>query len=389
MQKKFYTKRQHYVPRFLLRNFSPDGRSISMLVLKTGKRVAGASLAGQCYGDYFYGDDGSMELAFGQEEAFVSALLKDTTINGLNQLNAEQLGKLRQFVHWQRARTQGMVDQLNCRTNTIFKSIMKEIMQNNQNLEFSPEDLDLVEMKLTNPQNDAIYYAAGALPLMFDMMVKFIIAPKGAEFIISDHPVTACNQFVENNSWLSRRRGWTGLAIKGLQLFMPISPFVSMAVYDSSTYNFGSPKSVICHAGKLDISRLNRLQAINAVSCIYFSEKFYQEELDIICSQRVEHRPARETEVSMGPLIWNSDGTGRQKMAITGVDLRIQGGFSFVRILDKKTYRKYDSDILPIRNKQLLELARRFSAHLDRKVEEGRAKRGHGDRPDGPPVSDP
>lgn len=375
MQKKFDTKRQHYVPRFLLRNFSPDGRSISMLVLKTGKRVAGASLAGQCYGDYFYGDDGVMELAFGQEEAAVSALLKDSSPNGLNQLSADQLGKLRQFVYWQRVRTQGMVDQLNSQTNTMIKSVMKELIRNNRIREFSPEDLDLVEIRLANPQNEAIYHAAGALPLISDMNVKFIIAPKGMEFIISDHPVVACNQFVESNFWLSRRRGWTGLARKGLQFFMPISPSLSMAIYDSTAYEFGSPKNLICFAGKLDVARLNRLQAINAVSCIYFSEGFCQAELDTVQAQRSEHRPVRETELRMGPRIRNSEGTSRQKIIMTGVDLRIQGGFSFVRVLDRKTYRTYDSDMLPIRNVQLLEFARQFSDYLDRKVEEGRTKR--------------
>lgn len=374
MQKKFDTKRQHYVPRFLLRNFSPDGRSVSMLILKTGKRVAGASLAGQCYGDYFYGDDGVMERAFGQEEAAVSALLKDTTASGLTQLSEKQLGKLREFVYWQRTRTQGMVDQLNSQCETMTKSIMKEVISNKNIVGLSVSDLDLVKIKLANPQSIALYHSACALPLIFDMMLKFVVAPKGTEFVISDHPVVACNQFVENNRWLSRRPGWTGLATKGLQFFMPISPSVSIVVYDPSTYELGSPKSLICTAGKLDISRLNRLQVVNAVSCIYFSGEFSQGDLDSLGSERFIHKPARETETSIGPLIKNNDGTTRKKIVLTGVDLRIQGGLSFVRTLDTKTYKSYDSNILPIRNEHLLETARTFSDYLDRKVEEERAK---------------
>ena len=34
-----------------------DGRSVALLVLKTGQRISGASIKSQCYEDYFYGDD--------------------------------------------------------------------------------------------------------------------------------------------------------------------------------------------------------------------------------------------------------------------------------------------------------------------------------------------
>lgn len=67
------TKRQHYVPRMLLRNFTKDGKRISLIV--DGKRIDGASIGKQCYGDYFYGSDNVMEKSFSDSEAKMLAFL--------------------------------------------------------------------------------------------------------------------------------------------------------------------------------------------------------------------------------------------------------------------------------------------------------------------------
>ena len=61
-------KRQHYVPRFLLKNFSADKRRIALEVLATGRRVDDAQLKAQCYRDYFYGKDEVLENAFAKLE---------------------------------------------------------------------------------------------------------------------------------------------------------------------------------------------------------------------------------------------------------------------------------------------------------------------------------
>src|SRR2546427_219268 len=70
-------KRQHYVPKLILRRFSPDERSLTMVVLGTGKRIENASLKEQYYEDYFYGKDGAIEEAFAQLEGKFSDALGD------------------------------------------------------------------------------------------------------------------------------------------------------------------------------------------------------------------------------------------------------------------------------------------------------------------------
>ena len=144
------------MPRFLLRQFSADRRSVSMVVLKSGRRIEEASIVGQCYGDYFYGDDGTMEKAFAEEEAKVSSIIRDPSPSALEKLTLLQLEDLRKFVHWQRARTQGTVDQLNNQTDAVVKSLMREMVARDPNAKFTQEDLDSVVVKLTNPQSNAL-----------------------------------------------------------------------------------------------------------------------------------------------------------------------------------------------------------------------------------------
>jgi hypothetical protein len=62
------TKSQHYVPQFIMRKISKDGRHVSLLALSSGKRIDGAKISKQCKGDYFYGYDQEMEKAFQVEE---------------------------------------------------------------------------------------------------------------------------------------------------------------------------------------------------------------------------------------------------------------------------------------------------------------------------------
>ena len=56
-------KKQHYVPRFYLKRFSSDGKSINLYNLKSSKTILQANLKNQCYRDYFYGKELNVECA--------------------------------------------------------------------------------------------------------------------------------------------------------------------------------------------------------------------------------------------------------------------------------------------------------------------------------------
>src|SRR6266478_4102532 len=75
-------KRQHYVPRYYLTNFSPDGgKSIGIFNLSQRKVIPSGGLYTQCYEDYFYGKDPKLEKALA------------TGIEGPNSLTLKQIIK--------------------------------------------------------------------------------------------------------------------------------------------------------------------------------------------------------------------------------------------------------------------------------------------------------
>ena len=69
-------KKHHYVPRFYLKNFSCDSRSISLFNIKAQKIVAEASLKSQCYRDYFYGKEPTIEKALGDMEVIAAQITR-------------------------------------------------------------------------------------------------------------------------------------------------------------------------------------------------------------------------------------------------------------------------------------------------------------------------
>lgn len=97
--KKGQTKRHHYVPQMILRNFSANEATTSLVVLSSGKRVPEAPINRQCYEPYFYGEDQVMERSFSREEANVSKVLGDLSRERLDALTDNDIALLKNFVH--------------------------------------------------------------------------------------------------------------------------------------------------------------------------------------------------------------------------------------------------------------------------------------------------
>lgn len=71
-----HNKKHHYVPRFYLKRFSSDERSICLWNINRKKLVPKANLKNQCYEDYFYGKELAVEKALGMVEDHASKILK-------------------------------------------------------------------------------------------------------------------------------------------------------------------------------------------------------------------------------------------------------------------------------------------------------------------------
>jgi hypothetical protein len=175
-------KNQHFVPRFVLRKFSRDGKNVSLVVLATGRLVPSAPIGSQCARDYFYGEDPALEDAFSDWEGKIAAMVRDLDVPSLQRLMEEQLYQLRQFVHYQGLRTEGAADSINRMVDSITKSVFRESPNG------VPEGLDRVTIGLKGPQHLALHNAAVSTPLLLDLQVKFLVRTEPPGFLISDDP---------------------------------------------------------------------------------------------------------------------------------------------------------------------------------------------------------
>ena len=210
-------KKHHYVPRFYLRHFTTDGRSLSLYNIERDLVVGSANLKNQCYRDYMYGKDGKQERNLSLMEGALAELLKRLLTSHLLPApwspDHESLCILTLL---QNARTAYASDAMDEFSDKIWKKVLEKDPR------FPPEMLEKVRIVNTDPANLAVFTMLRLYHLIMDMDYRLLLAPEDSEFITSDNPVILYNQLLEFEPLGSK----TGLACKGLQIFLPLSPKV-------------------------------------------------------------------------------------------------------------------------------------------------------------------
>jgi len=98
-----------------------------------------------------------------------------------------------------------------------------------------------MEIKAANPADDlapaiSVETVFDMQPLISDLRMKLLIATVGNQFITSDHPTVITNQRFQGRADFPST---SGLAMKGIQLFLPLSPSACLMLYDPSCYRVG------------------------------------------------------------------------------------------------------------------------------------------------------
>jgi hypothetical protein len=350
VHKKGTTKRQHYVPQMILRRFSRNETTTSLLVLSTGKIVESAPINRQCYEPYFYGADQGIEQVFAEEEGKIARHLGDLSAERLNAFSDDVLRDLVRFVYYQQARTRAAAEHLSNFTTAFIKSAARTTAKLNKATNFDHRKLESI--RLRNAQNQSVLTATKMTPILLDLALKFVVTDRTPGFVIGDHPVVAYNQFAEHHPVLQHYPTLTGLALKGLQLFMPLSPSVMVAIYDPATYEYGG-KSRICRAGPQDVRFLNQMQAVNAP--------------DLIRVRRAH--PSHFTKnVSEGAVTQSESGEPRQFVIVTHRDIKVGAKFSFIRTLDFRSYEDHRGPTIPTRSPELVELTEQYRDFVEEKM---------------------
>lgn len=253
-------KRQHYVPRCYLRQFSVqrDEVRIGVYVLAGGKFIPAGALGKQAYEDFFYGKDGFIEDALEKLEGATAPLLK----------RIAQERTVPSFTATERESLLTFIAVLDARTKSVIEA-NEEVFSSGLSAAFGAAAGAAAEQAGGRDAaiSASLKTALKLLPLYRDLESKVLVNSTPVPFITSDTPVIKYNQFLEGRT---SREAINSLNFWGIQVFLPVSPGTCLMLYDPAVYGVGSRDAVSVVVQEQDALELNRLQAAAADTCVYF-----------------------------------------------------------------------------------------------------------------------
>ncbi|MFW9679069.1 DUF4238 domain-containing protein [Vibrio parahaemolyticus] len=243
-------KKHHFVPQFYLKNFSLDGKSVSLFNKTSQKIVHTAPIKTQCYRDYFYGKDLTLEKSLGELEGKAADLLREVqrTIS-IPERNNPMYDQLLWYVAVQSSRTQYAADEMF------------------QIRELSSQNGFLKPLSGSERPEAALNYAKRMFAGFYSLSSKLVVNHTAEKFITSDNPCVFYNVLTER---IGCDKGCHVNSV-GLIIILPISPEMSIIFYDDAVYKFGDKKTrVIELKDSSDAIELNKLQLVSAEQNVYF-----------------------------------------------------------------------------------------------------------------------
>lgn len=347
-------KKQHFVPRFYLKHFSllKNGKTIGIFNIENEKFISEGSLKDQACKNYFYGKDKVIEDALsileGPSSKIISKIINHERFPNRATENHILLLTFIIFLH---SRTKYIADEQNEMTDKFVKLLFSKDPR-------LKENLDKIHVGLTNAPQTCLKTAAMSLPLVFDLNYKILVNQTRNGLLTSDNPVVLYNQFMENKKAFGSN---TGLAVKGLQLFLPLSPQYMIIFFDQSVYRIGNKRDTFIKiSNTVDIDSLNILQCVNAYGNIYFDETVSAEYIGKIYSKCKKFRRKVKTVLKEYPGEMEPDGKVRSLLHSYKSDVRIGLRTSFITITKKAKKYNLGNKTIHLRDEALVKIHRKF-----------------------------
>lgn len=352
-------KKHHYVPKFYLRRFSRDKKTICLYNVRKQLHVVNASLRNQCCQDYFYGKEKTTERALAAIESEVAQLysLIDKN-NSLPPPLSDHHVAMAMSVLIQYGRTKYQVDALEEMHDKMFKHTFKEKIE----AELGGMNLDDFIIGIEDAAQYSLGLVAQHYPLLLDLGYKLLVNETGVEFITSDSPVVMYNQLLSFRKMGSN----TGLSCKGLLIFFSVSPSKLIIMYDDNVYRVGgATKSVIEVTSEKDVYDLNALQACSCYENIYFMSP----NQNVAALHRKARPFLRKHKSNIRVFPGQNDGNSRSEFVMNyREDIRLGINLSFLTL--RKSAKEWRSSFQKHRLQPALILRNKaFCDHVDKFVE--------------------
>jgi hypothetical protein len=258
-------KKQHYVPKMVLRNFASDAdkKQINLIHINSKKAIYAASLRDQCQKDYLYGEDGVFEKNLAEMEGAFHQIIDQLIATEAIGHDFQTRYHIIELLALQKSRTLQAEEELNRMTDQLAKLIMYK--------RFDRDVLEKIKVEVRDAAAQNVVQSLKFCPIMYDLKHFLIINRTTTPFIISDNPVLHTNWFCHSRL---PGRSAAGTAKSGLQIFMPIAPQYAVLLHDKYVYQTDSSNHVIQLRNRQEVDSINEIQWRNAYKNIYFPPSF-------------------------------------------------------------------------------------------------------------------
>lgn len=352
-------KKQHYVPRFYLKQFSSNEKSINIWLPERERKILRANLKNQCYRNYFYGSDPTFENALSYIEAQTSKIFGIAGAHGeLPPPGSLFHHILILYVLVQYSRTVYSAES----TNEAMDKVAKHMFR--AEAESMGINIDNFHIGVENPSLYALGIAIPSYPILLDLRYKLLVNLTHTEFVTSDNPAVLYNNLLPYDSITSQ----TGLSSKGLQIFLPINPRILLIFYDRHIYRVGGKNSPVVFVERdADIHQINSLQMCAALSCLYFQDEHLN--VEALHKKASPYRVTQKVNLNVFEQpIQNNRNT--ELLAMSRRDISMRLNVSCVKLTKdakewRRKFRKMDSrPVVVPRNEHLLQIVEQVRAKM-------------------------
>ena len=282
------TKKQHYVPKFYLRNFSNKNKNGFFIhcydIDKNDSYPANIKNIGEEKDFYKIGDENYEEF-FQKTEEWASPIINNLSKNGkIKPLNiVKNREKLSLFLSVQFLRTKEMREDL----LETFSKLSAHLQKHNlsKEMESLVEEIDEKNIK----HNQMGFIGHGSLKMIDELLFKKWVVLKNKteiDFLTSDNPVALYNP-----------HGFLGVASDYIHIFYPINPKLCLCLLDPLNYsNFREyhkfhgnkismniRKTVKCQIHSIDdVNMINDVQSKNATKHIFSKDNSFDRVSDLV-----------------------------------------------------------------------------------------------------------
>lgn len=319
MSKKI-TKKQHYVPQFLLKGFNISGSGlpkVNIFDISRNHCRFKQSIKDLFSQNYFYDKDNEIEGFISQQIENPAANIINAFRHGDYSLLNNDDNILTKFFCCQNSRTvEAREDALNFINASVGEIVadysrLNELdLQNPKGFRIVPKGDDAMRNFIAGLTLDSVIDSKG----MEDLKFHILRNNTQREFVISDQPVGRYNWFYREMN--DPRIG--NMLARGVQLFMPLSKNLYLCAYDSKVYKYGDRASNVSEiTNAKDVDWLNELQVRGAHSFIAFASKDMATNIQVLhkqfsgrkiykrCSQHSFQKTLSDGNIKTGHLVYS------------------------------------------------------------------------------------